>query len=263
MSVAYGYIRVSTRGQEEDGHSLEAQEAKIRDYYEKHLKPLGVQWGGIFQDAQSASRMPLAKRKQGQNMMLRVKEGDHVIVGVFDRAFRGVADYVDTKRQLEERKVALKILTVADIDGTTPEGEFILYVLAAAAQYESRMNSRRTKDALAVVRARLAAQGKKLGMPFPKIGEKWSGRPGKRRKVKDTHDREVMAKLLEWKRQGQSLDEIYFHLLRHKVTTSKGRAWSRTRIWRAIRNELTYQQAERSTAQEAERSTAQEPEKRI
>ncbi|HEY0337560.1 MAG TPA: recombinase family protein, partial [Burkholderiales bacterium] len=53
------------------------------------------------------------------------------------------------------------ILLDIDVDTSSPSGEFMVNVMGSAAQWERRIISQRTKDALAVKRT----QGVRLGRP--------------------------------------------------------------------------------------------------
>ena len=85
------------------------------------------------------------------------------------------------------------------MDLSTPAGEMAANVILSAAQFERRMISQRTKDALAVKRA----QGVRLGRP--------SGLPG-----------EVRERIVAERGDGATLQQIADRLNAAAVPTSRG-----------------------------------------
>ena len=53
---------------------------------------------------------------------------------------------------------------------------------------------------------------------YPGYEFRWKGG----RRVPDEYERAVMGRIVEWKSKGYTWDEIYFHLLRHRVRTKHG-----------------------------------------
>ena len=77
------------------------------------------------------------------------------------RSVRDLADLAERSRPKGKQKGWGLILLDIDVDTSSPNGEFMLNVMGSAAQWERRIISQRTKDALAVKRA----QGVRLGRP--------------------------------------------------------------------------------------------------
>ena len=91
-------------------------------------------------------------------------EADALAVAKLDRLSRSVrdlADLAERSRPKGKQKGWGLILLDIDVDTSSPNGEFMLNVMGSAAQWERRIISQRTKDALAVKRA----QGVRLGRP--------------------------------------------------------------------------------------------------
>jgi len=89
-----------------------------------------------------------------------LRRDDTLIVLDLDRAFRSTIDALQTMEALRERGVNLRVLSL-NLDLSTEFGEVVFGILAALAQFEKRMISRRTKEGLAAARAR----GVRLGRP--------------------------------------------------------------------------------------------------
>jgi DNA invertase Pin-like site-specific DNA recombinase len=95
-----------------------------------------------------------------------------------------------------------RILDV-NVDTDSPSGEFLLMVLAAAAQYENRLRAVRTKEGMAVLKSRGKHMGRKGILPV------W-----------------VFEDICLMKREGRSLTAIARDLNERQVPTALGgREW--------------------------------------
>jgi DNA invertase Pin-like site-specific DNA recombinase len=103
LSSIYGYARVSTSMQADEGYSLDAQSRLIRDEA-KRIK--SARFVKVFRDpAVSGARYPLIARDAGRELDKALKRGDHVIFAKLDRAFRSVLDCVTTLERWTARGV--------------------------------------------------------------------------------------------------------------------------------------------------------------
>ena len=130
-------------------------------------------------------------------------------------------------------------------------GSLMLHVLAAFAQFEREMIATRTREAMAVLKAK--------GQPLNRhnlLGFLWVGKKGKKRVVRDDHDRKVMNNIVKWRRCGISWNEIVDHIAKHDVLTSRGGDWNRSRVRRAYVAEL-YLQAIEAAGRKVEESPAE------
>ena len=144
MKTFVSYSRVSTAGQ---GLGLEAQQAIITDYVNEA--------GGMILDtiSEKESGKETINRPGLQRAIELCKQtGATLIVAKLDRLSRDVADIFAIKK--------IKGLTfdVCDMDA---KDTLLLGIFATLAQKERELISRRTREALAA----LKAQGKQLGNP--------------------------------------------------------------------------------------------------
>jgi len=149
------YIRVSTVGQAQTGYGLDAQRKAIRAYAEAR------EWDVIWivdagQSARNIDRPGITKALA----LLKRRQADGLIVAKLDRLSRSMRDFADIV-DLAGRQGWTLVSIDPGIDLTTPTGEMVASVLAAVAQWERRIISQRTKDALTAAKAR----GVKLGQP--------------------------------------------------------------------------------------------------
>jgi len=151
-----GYVRVSTDEQAGSGAGLEAQRRAITAECERR----GWHLIEVIEDAGfSAKDM---KRPGVQEALRVLKEGDAkaLVAAKLDRLSRSMLDFTGLMATAQKQGWALVALDCA-VDTTTPAGEAMANVLATFAQFERRLISQRTKDALAVKKA----QGVRIGRP--------------------------------------------------------------------------------------------------
>ena len=136
-----GYARVSTETQAHDRQLIQLEDACD----ELHLEKLSA----VATD-----------RPTFDAVIASLQDGDTFVVLDLDRAFRSSIDAILTAQMLRDRGVRFRLLNFP-IDTASDEGELFYTILAAFAQFERRMISRRTKEGLQAARRR----GKILGRP--------------------------------------------------------------------------------------------------
>jgi|TARA_Y100000310_G_C20484500_1_gene716242 DNA invertase Pin-like site-specific DNA recombinase len=132
------YLRVSTSKQGADGYGIDAQRQAITNHLD------GGDWKLLdeFREVESGRK---AKRPELEKALaLCAKTGATLIVAKLDRLARNVA-FVSRLMESGIRFVAADQPHANDLT---------IHIIAAMAQYEAEQVSRRTKAALAVVRAR-------------------------------------------------------------------------------------------------------------
>lgn len=151
-----GYVRVSTDEQRHSGAGLEAQRAAILAEAERR----GWHLVDVLSDAGYSGKDLKRPGVQIAMEMLANREVEGLVVAKLDRLSRSMLDFARIMAQAQKQRWALIALD-CHVDTTTPAGEAMANVLATFAQFERRLISQRTKDALAVKRA----QGVRLGRP--------------------------------------------------------------------------------------------------
>jgi DNA invertase Pin-like site-specific DNA recombinase len=159
-----GYLRVSTEAQADDGHSLAAQERRIRDYcrFKSFPEPL------LFSDDESARKLRLGQRTAGAKLLAALTPGCHVVIGKLDRAWRNAADALGMLEHWQARKITLHVLDL-QVDTSTPHGKLFFTMLAGFAEWEASQISERTKAGLEQARR----EGKRIGAA--QFGFFWRG----------------------------------------------------------------------------------------
>lgn len=151
---AWGYCRVSTGRQSEEGQSLSVQEENVRSYAPLTTFPLA----DVFVERGVSGGKPLAERPEGARLLASIKSGDAVIITRLDRMFRDAADALVTVRAWRAAGVKLHVIEMGgDTSGTF--GGFILQILAAVADIERVKIRERIRE----VKESQRARGRYLG----------------------------------------------------------------------------------------------------
>jgi DNA invertase Pin-like site-specific DNA recombinase len=146
-----GYARCST-----DKQDLTAQR--------QALKVLGVSDDRIYTDHGLTGTN---RARPGLDQALAaVREGDVLIVPKLDRLARSVPDARAIVEQLEKKGVKLA-LGASVYDPTDPMGKMFFNILATFAEFESDLIRMRTREGMAIARAKGKLRGKQ-----PKLSER-------------------------------------------------------------------------------------------
>ena len=165
----FGYCRVSTTEQADDGVSLAAQKQQITGY----AMMKGWKLADVFIEAGVSGSVPLAERPEGRRLLQAVSKGAIVITAKLDRMFRSAADALVTLEELKSQGVALHMIDLGgDVTGNGIS-KMVFTILAAVAEGERDRIRERIRDA----KRHLAAQGvfsggkKPFGFDIIKDGE--------------------------------------------------------------------------------------------
>lgn len=142
MNQALAYIRVSTEEQKNKGYSPDNQIRQCKDYAQTHKYHIRR----IFDDSGRSGRSA-EKRPELQELLkvIETKPVDAIIIYKIDRFARNVGDFDRMYKDFKAR--GIKLLSVNE--GDLMEGNSLIpNIFASVAQWESEVNSSRTKDAL-------------------------------------------------------------------------------------------------------------------
>jgi putative DNA-invertase from lambdoid prophage Rac len=148
--AVYGYVRVSTDRQADDGESLGTQQRIIEGYAMMN----GLTLGSIFVERGVSGSKPLGERPEGARLLAVLKGEDVVITPKLDRMFRSALNALDVLRQLKERDVALHIIDLGgDVTGNGIS-KLVFTILSAVAEAERDRIRERIRDVKADQRKR-------------------------------------------------------------------------------------------------------------
>lgn len=135
IDMRVGYIRVSTVEQHED--------RQVKDLTEN------AKVSKVFMDKLSGKD---TNRPQLNAMIDYVREGDTVVVSEYSRLARSTKDLLNIIDTLENKGVTV-ISMKEKLDTSTPDGEFMLTVLAGVATLERKLMLQRQREGIAIAKA--------------------------------------------------------------------------------------------------------------
>jgi DNA invertase Pin-like site-specific DNA recombinase len=151
ITTIFGYVRVSTAEQANNGDSIETQRQQITGY--AMIK--GWQITEFFVDRGVSGSVPLAERPEGQRLLASVTAGDVIITARLDRAFRSASDALGTLEGFKEQGVGLHMIDLGgDVCGNGIS-KLVFTILSAVAENERDRIRERIRD----VKRHLATQG--------------------------------------------------------------------------------------------------------
>jgi DNA invertase Pin-like site-specific DNA recombinase len=194
-----GYRRVSTEQQSESGAGMAAQRRAIEQHCEHH----GLTLAHIFEDDGVSAKS--VQNRPGLSEALTVLasgEAAVLVVAKLDRLARSVHDFAGLVRIAEREGWGIVALDLG-VDMTTPTGGLLANVTASVAEWERRIISLRTSEAL----AQRKAAGVRLGRP---------------RQL----DPSIAARIRSRRSKGATLQAIADELNAGEINTPSGRTWS-------------------------------------
>ena len=159
MAKVYGYARVSTLKQSDEGESLELQQRQLEGYAHMH----GLKITKIEVEKGVSGSIPVEQRPVGGALFAKLEKGDIVIAAKLDRLFRSALDALNVVASLKERGVFLHLLDLGgDIAGN---GLSKLFLTIAAAFAEAERD--RIRERIGQSKADQKARGRYLGGKIP------------------------------------------------------------------------------------------------
>jgi len=221
----YGYVRVSTRGQAQEGVSLEAQAASIKAFASLKATTLradgkdddALAWDGIEVVADAGKSARTMRRPGLERIRKAIGEGKVMALVVFkvDRASRSTLDLLNLLRECEERRASF-VSVCESIDTSTSMGRFLVTLLASLAALESGTIGERTVMALRHKRQQgLAYSG------APPFGWKREGD----RLVPVSREQNALADAKRMRAEGKSFRDIVKFFEARNVRPHGGKKW--------------------------------------
>lgn len=156
--MKYGYARVSTKGQANDGNSLKYQKELL---YRSNADV-------VYEEAYTGKNL---ERPVLDELLLKLKPGDTVIVTKLDRFARSISKASELITELIDKGITVHVLNIGILDNSSTSTLF-RNMLLAFAQFERDMIVERTQE------------GKAIAKKNPAYKE---GRPNKYSKIQLDH----------------------------------------------------------------------------
>lgn len=193
----YGYCRVSTRQQVDDGESLAVQQKKIAGYVMMHFHDCELD--DVFIEEGVSGSKPLQARPEGKRLLDTLEAGDVVVAAKLDRMFRSAHNALDLAKLLKAKGVSLHLIDMGgDVFGDAVAKAFFT-IVSAFAELEWERICERVLD----VKRDQREQGRYLGgaVPFGYDVKVTTGEDGKQDKwlVEDPMQQGVIRQMREWR----------------------------------------------------------------
>jgi DNA invertase Pin-like site-specific DNA recombinase len=148
--TVFGYVRVSTDRQADEGESLGTQQRTIEGY----AMMQGMTLEGIFIERGVSGSKPLQERPEGARLLVALHAGDVVITPKLDRMFRSALNALEVLGQLHNRGVSLHMIDLGgDVTGNGIS-KLVFTILSAVAEAERDRIRERIRDVKADQRKR-------------------------------------------------------------------------------------------------------------
>lgn len=212
----YGYIRVSTIMQAEEGESLDVQQRKLEGWAMMEGEGLKK----VFVERGVSGSKPLGMRAEGAKLLEALKPGDTVVAAKLDRAFRNAYDALGILKDFKKEGIKLVLLDLGgDVTSDNVSG-LIFKVLAAVADFERD----RIAERISEVKTDQRKRGRYLGGAVP-YG--YSVEDGDLVECKKRHRN--LSKIFDLRDDGKSLHQIHASLKGDLSVSAISRTLSRGR----------------------------------
>lgn len=195
--TTYGYIRVSTLQQANEGDSLETQLKQIGAY--ASLKGFDIPSENFVTERGVSGSLEFEKRPEGSRLFEKLESGDVLIFSKLDRAFRNTRNALNTLHELRQRGVSVHFIDLGGDVTNDGIGSVIFTILSAFATFERERIATRIREVKQVQKV----EGKFLG-GFTRFGymvenEKLIPKPD---------EQIIIREMRDMRRRGMSLRRI-------------------------------------------------------
>ena len=142
MRKVYGYIRVSTNNQVENGLSLKEQQRQIELYCEVNK----MEVDSIFTERGVSAGVELKRRPRGAVLLEVVNDGDVIVCSKLDRMFRSVLDGLQVLKALKARNIELHFIDLGGNTTTNGIGQLMFTIMSSFAEMERNRLGERIKE---------------------------------------------------------------------------------------------------------------------
>lgn len=209
---AYGYCRVSTTGQQEEGVSLSHQQARITAWANAN----GHELAGLFVETGSGSTAD--NRPELQKVMAAVCKAKGVLVVYsLSRFSRSVKDTLNLTEQLDKADAHLASLSES-IDTSSAVGRMVFKMLSTLNEFERDVLAERTRNALGHMRRQNRRISSRIPFGYTLAADGASLLP-------HADEQDAIARMAARRAEGMTLAAIATALTNEGVKTRLGGAW--------------------------------------
>jgi DNA invertase Pin-like site-specific DNA recombinase len=193
----YGYVRVSTLQQANEGESLETQLRQIKSYSE--LKGYNISSENLITEKGVSGSLEFEKRPEGSKLFNSLQRGDVLVFSKLDRAFRNTRNALNTLHELKERGVSVHFIDLGGDVTNDGIGSVIFTILSAFATFERERIATRIRE----VKQTQKTEGKFLG-GFTRFGFKVE----EDKLIPNPSEQVIIKEMKTMRRRGMSLRRI-------------------------------------------------------
>ncbi len=199
----YGYVRVSTLQQANEGESLDTQLRQIQSYSD--LKGFEIPPENFITEKGVSGSLEFERRPEGSKLFNQLSSGDVLIFSKLDRAFRNTRNALNTLHELKQRGVSVHFIDLGGDVTNDGIGSVIFTILSAFATFERERIATRIREVKQVQKS----EGKFLG-GFTRFGY----RVVDEKLEKNPEEQLIIQSMKDMKRRGMSLRRISSWLMR-------------------------------------------------
>ena len=193
----YGYVRVSTLQQANEGESLDTQLRQIQSY--SVLKGFEIPPENFIAEKGVSGSLEFERRPEGSKLFNQLIAGDVLIFSKLDRAFRNTRNALNTLHELKERGISVHFIDLGGDVTNDGIGSVIFTILSAFATFERERIATRIREVKQVQKS----EGKFLG-GFTRFGYKVVDE----KLEKNPEEQLIIQSMRDMKRRGMSLRRI-------------------------------------------------------
>ena len=193
----YGYVRVSTLQQANEGESLDTQLRQIQSY--SVLKGFEIPPENFIAEKGVSGSLEFERRPEGSKLFNQLIAGDVLIFSKLDRAFRNTRNALNTLHELKQRGISVHFIDLGGDVTNDGIGSVIFTILSAFATFERERIATRIREVKQVQKS----EGKFLG-GFTRFGYKVVDE----RLEKNPEEQLIIQSMKDMKRRGMSLRRI-------------------------------------------------------
>jgi DNA invertase Pin-like site-specific DNA recombinase len=194
--ATYGYVRVSTQRQADEGESLAVQQRQITGY----ATMIGVEAPTFFIEEGVSGTKPLGERPAGSELLAQLQRGDVIVCAKLDRMFRSALDALTMAKAFKEKGVSLHLIDLGgDVTGNGISKLFFT-IISAVAEAERDRIAQRVLDVKRdqKQRGRHLGGSRQFGYQISEDGEL----------IEDENEQAAIRKAVAMKQAGASLRDI-------------------------------------------------------
>ena len=195
--TTYGYLRVSTLQQANEGDSLETQLRQVKSYSE--LKGYSIPSENLITEKGVSGSLEFEKRPEGAKLFASLERGDVLVFSKLDRAFRNTRNALNTLHELKERGVSVHFIDLGGDVTNDGIGSVIFTILSAFATFERERIATRIREVKQVQKT----EGKFLG-GFTRFGYSVE----EEKLVPNPDQQAIIKEMRVMRRRGMSLRRI-------------------------------------------------------